>query len=580
MSNSELAADNEASFNLMDRAWIPVTMLDGSYAELSIVDTLTRADEIRSIDGDIPLQRFTLSRFLTGALYGVYGNDLSPADWRRLLDGGSGKPETIRRIREYCDRYHDRFDIFDKVAPFYQVAGLHTAKHEVSGLERLVLDVPSGEPFFTTRIGEGLKAMSAAEASRWLVTVQAYDASGIKSGAVGDPRVKGGKGYPIGVAWTGHLGGYLVEGRTLWQTLMLNFVSQQVFGLGEAAAEWVDDRPVWEREPYTAKAADGFDQPQDRTGDTRCFHGPATLLTWQSRRMLLAHEGQKVTGVLMCNGDRLKPQNAQWFEMMSGWRRSETQEKALKRPLVYMPRKHDPARALWRGLPTLTIGEDDDTGAVPSFIRPYTLQWLTEALGVEHLPVRLHAFGVEYGNQEAVVDSVVDDFLDLNLTVLTTQDPQMGQMLRSAVNLTDQGIGALRNLAVNIARSEGMPVEAPRQRASELVYATFDSVFRRWVVTIDVDDDLSARHDEWCAIARRTLIRLGNQLAAQASPRAIVGRDVTMRTSAGDIKTSHYSVALAEVWYRSKLNAIFPTSEDVDSDNAADEAPEQTRKEM
>lgn len=564
MSDSIQDPDVAASFNLMDRAWIPVTMLDGSYAELSITDTFAEAGEIRSIDGDIPLQRFALSRMLIAILYGVYGNDFPIEIWQALFDRGPKDPEVSRMIREYCEDYRDRFDLFDPVAPFYQVAGLHTAKHEMSGLERLVLDVPGGEPFFTTRMGEGLKVMSAAEAARWLVTMQAYDASGIKSGAVGDPRVKGGKGYPIGVAWAGHLGGYLIEGQNLWQTLMLNLVSWQVFGLGDSTVEWHDDAPVWEREPLTEKPAEGFDQPAEETGNVGCFHGPATLLTWQSRRMLLEHQGQKVTGVLMCNGDRLKPQNAHHYEMMSGWRRSETQEKSLKKPLVYMPRKHDPTRALWRGLPLLTVGESQDPNNRPSYIRPYSLNWLTrvtkDRLG--HLPIRLHAFGVEYGNQEAVVDSAIDDFLDLNLTVLTTDNPKMGQMLRDAVDITDQGIGALRNLAVNIARSEGMPVDAPRQKAAELGYSTFDTAFRQWVSVLDGDDDLDARYREWCDLARRILIRLGNRLAGQASPRAIVGRNVTMKTGAGDFKTMHYSVALAEVWYRGKLNGLFSNAED------------------
>ena len=89
-------------------------------------------------------------------------------------------------IRDYCETWCWRFDLFDGKAPFYQVAGLHTAKHEVSGLERLILDVPSGEPLFTTRLGENLRSISAAEPPDGWSPMQTYDASGIKSGAVGD----------------------------------------------------------------------------------------------------------------------------------------------------------------------------------------------------------------------------------------------------------------------------------------------------------------------------------------------------------------------------------------------------------
>lgn len=46
---------NDISFNLMDRPWIPVTMTDGSFLQLSIKEAFAQANEIRSIDGDIPL---------------------------------------------------------------------------------------------------------------------------------------------------------------------------------------------------------------------------------------------------------------------------------------------------------------------------------------------------------------------------------------------------------------------------------------------------------------------------------------------------------------------------------------------
>lgn len=230
---------NDISFNLMDRPWIPVTMTDGSFLQLSIKEAFAQANEIRSIDGDIPLQRFALCRLLLAIIYGTFGHlrGSGITDWKTLFNDGVETRNACDALMDYCDYYRNRFDLFDDTAPFYQVAGLHTAKNEVSGLERLVLDVPNGEKFFTTRSGEGLATMGVPEAARWLVTLQAFDPSGIKSGAVGDPRVKGGKGYPIGVAWAGHLGGDLIEGSDLWKTLILNYASADVFDAGDGGAK-------------------------------------------------------------------------------------------------------------------------------------------------------------------------------------------------------------------------------------------------------------------------------------------------------------------------------------------------------
>lgn len=154
-----------------------------------------------------------------------------------------------------------------------QVAGLHTATGATSGLSKLIAEVPDGAPYFTTRAGDGLSHVGPAEAARWVVHCQAFDPSGIKSGAVGDPRVKGGKGYPIGVGWCGNLGLVIAEGRDLAETLLLNLVLDH--------PSTAEDVPVWEREEPLTAAVDPVLATRGRS------HGPVELLVWQSRRIRL-----------------------------------------------------------------------------------------------------------------------------------------------------------------------------------------------------------------------------------------------------------------------------------------------------
>lgn len=563
------------TFNLMDRPWIPVTMLsDGTHRELSLRDALLEAHQIRAIDGDIPVQRFTLSRLLIAVLYGVFASDVSMSGdlWKEILQAGPENLDIKKLILEYCDRYSDRFDLFDAKQPFYQVADLHTSKDDVSGLERLALDVPSGDPFFTIRAGEGLAFMNAAQAARWLVVLQAFDSSGIKSGAVGDPRVKNSKGYPIGTAWCGGIGGLMIEGKDLWKTLVLNLVSEDVFEAGESEISWNDDKPIWERPQLTEKPAEGFNQEQENVGNTAFFHGPATLLTWQSRRVRLFHDGETVTGILVCNGDRLKPQNAYGYEMMTAWRRSAPQEKALKRQGVYMPRKHVPARALWRGLALFTAASESTTGdGLPASRRPYSMNWLTkmrrddDADGfLANMPIRLHAFGIEYGNQEAVVDSAIDDVLDLNLALITSTDPELHELLEWAVAVTDQGVMALRNLASNVARAAGLPDEAPRDGIAETAYSAFDLRFRQWVRTIRSPFDYEQLESAWQDIARRLLWSIAGQYLSSAPTKAIVGRNIPDEADPNGFK--HFDTALASRRFGAALNKIFPIEKTGDHD--------------
>ena len=149
------------------------------------------------------------------------------------------------------------------------------------------------------RAGNARDSLSYGEAARWLVYAQAYDYSGIKSGAVGDSRVKGGKGYPIGTGWTGMTGGVLVVGENLLDTLILNTCS--------SALTNSQDRPVWERQP------DGPDT-REKVGENAYPQGPSDLLTWQSRRIrlhpvsVLNQQVQEESGYLL-SGDILTTEN-------------------------------------------------------------------------------------------------------------------------------------------------------------------------------------------------------------------------------------------------------------------------------
>src|SRR5690606_17264086 len=171
--------------------------------------------------------------------------------WREIAHGWPG---VVVDVERYLRKFDDRFFLFHSVHPFFQVADLRTSKGDISGLEKLIVDVPNGAPFFTTRIGPGLQRISFPEAARWLVHVQAFDPSGIRSGAVGDPRVKGGRAYPIGTSWAGQIGGISVVGDNLRETLIFNLVA--------ASAPEIDlvsgpqDLPPWERPPLTAAVED------------------------------------------------------------------------------------------------------------------------------------------------------------------------------------------------------------------------------------------------------------------------------------------------------------------------------------
>lgn len=204
-------------FSLIDRPWLLARGEDGAVKELSLVEVFASAHRLLGLVGDVPTQVFAHTRLLLAILHRALAGPRDLDEWQELWQADTLPADTIEA---YLRVHAHRFDLADPHEPFFQVAALRTADGKVSDLSKLIADVPNGHPFFTTRIGTTL-TLEAGEAARWLVHCQAFDPSGIKSGDPADPRTKNGKGYPIGVGWSGNLGGVLVAGHTLRDTLLL-----------------------------------------------------------------------------------------------------------------------------------------------------------------------------------------------------------------------------------------------------------------------------------------------------------------------------------------------------------------------
>jgi CRISPR system Cascade subunit CasA len=501
-------------FSLIDEPWVLVRTLDGATEEVSLAGLFRRAPGLAEIVGDLPTQGFAILRLALAVLHRAVDGPRDERHWQELWDAGEAPMEPIEA---YLDRFRDRFDLFHPTTPFFQVADLRTAKGEFSGLEKLVADVPAGHPHFTTRAGRGLERLTAAEAARWLVHLQAFDISGIKSGAVGDLRVKGGKGYPIGVGWTGNLGGLAVQGESLWRALLLNLIPRDQPNLVQFSAS---DRPAWERSADTAREDDDLSSRPD---------GPTDLFTWQSRRVRLRGGLDGVTGVLVANGDRLTPQNRWRSEPMTAWRRSEPQQKKLGLALVYMPQELRPDRALWRGL-TSVLPMSAPRGKADGGQQHVTagvVEWAARMLEGSYR-VTLRATGMVYGTQNAMVDDIVDDRLTVSVSLLAT-GAALPQAAIDAVAATEAAVLALRNLASDLAKAAGAEpalADGARLRAAERAYAALDAPFRAWLAGLDGDSDPESARIDWHRRAYAILRRLGEELVAATGPDAWVGRVV------------------------------------------------------
>ena len=508
-----------ASFNLLDEPWIRVTRLDGAPDEVSLLSLFREAADIAGIHGEIASQDVAVLRLLLAichrAMDGPEDLDVWEEYWR---DPGSLGRDAV----DHLERHRERFDLRDPDRPFFQVAGIHAASGKLWGLKSLIADVPNNNPLFTTRIAEGLESIGWAEAARWLVHVHAFDPSGIRTGAVGDPQVKGGKGYPIGPGWTGQIGTVTVVGENLERTLLLNtVVCEDLDGLN--GVDPTRDLAPWEREP---DGPAGSHDPRP-TGPVHCY-------TWQTRRVLLHGDDDGVTGLFLGNGDRAKPQNRYRVEPMTAWRYSDPQSRKLKAP-VYMPCKLPTDRAFWRGLSTLVAQLSPKTtvkgaGEVTKYRSPGVVSFYQDLMYHEIVPasglIPLHAVGIEYGSSESTVAELVDDVLSLPAGLLDPENRRLLAVVRGAMEETEKVADALWGLARDLDRARGGSPDTGKnagRHAAAAFYQVIDERFPRWLAALDKEDPDRA-HVRWREQLRSEALRQQEALASAVPDTAFAGR--------------------------------------------------------
>lgn len=268
------------SFNLIDKPWLPCVWKETDKREpLSLRQVLHEAHRISELYGDTPLTTAALHRLLLAILYAIFQSE-SEEDWQELW----AEMWNVGRFpREAIDAYFEewsyRFDLFDSERPFYQMTAkqfeevqrkLEAKPKKKAGDDRTNLVSRMVEERAslnnTTLFDHTLDKLtiSAAEAARRLVAIQAFGLGGGKSG------LPGVKNYTAGPCTAGVL--FFIEGRNLFETLTLNFLDDETISR--------DIPPVGENLPiWAVKEPPRLNQPTP--------NGYLDYLTWQSRRIRL-----------------------------------------------------------------------------------------------------------------------------------------------------------------------------------------------------------------------------------------------------------------------------------------------------
>ncbi|MCZ1018924.1 type I-E CRISPR-associated protein Cse1/CasA [Streptomyces noursei] len=444
------------SFNLLHEPWLPVVRLDGSSAKLGIVEVLKQSKMLRGLVGETATVSSALHRLLLAFLHRTF-RPVDDAQWRSLwLDSsGTGFPE--EELNAYAQDWASRFDLFDPEAPFFQCPAVPAPRKWRSPAVLVGFRARGNNAtLFDHSTDSDKLRLTPDEAARWLVTTQAYDTSGKKTGydGTGNPS---GESPP-----TARFGCVLVEADTLYRTLMLNLLDYDPADRRPRPTQ-PDDCPVWERPASESENENGQRLPR----------GWTDVLTWPSRRIRLSHT--TVNGQHMVDGVIVSPGSScnlpiRDYEHMAAFRAPWFAETASgsSRAAVPMPVRLDIMRGVWRHSQELLLPPErrwwktyrstglklSETGfpeEEPQRLRPAALEHLAHLADDGALPkdavYTLRVFGQQVGSGgSGSIAAWCEEVVPAPVALLRARNPRIGLLIGSAVALADDLGSILRAL--------------------------------------------------------------------------------------------------------------------------------------
>jgi CRISPR system Cascade subunit CasA len=473
----------EKDFNLLYMPWILVLNSRGETEEVSLLTVLERAHEFRGLAGELPTQDVAILRLLLATLHATFTRADVQGN-RKPIENASDALERwqslwelnrfpIEPVKTRLCHYEERFFLFHPERPFYQIAGLDKGtNYSAAKLLGNLSESGNKVRLFPVRTGDAKRNISYAEAARWLLYLNVFDDTSSK------PSIRGQKMPSPGAGWLGKLGLVYAKGANLFETLMLNFVL-----LNDNDEPWISGYACWELdEPRTEERVE-IVLPQDQL----------SLLTLQSRRLLLQREGNSVVGYRLLGGDFFPRENA-FTEQMTLWRKSDRED-------VYLPKRHDPSKQLWRDFPSFLADEDGSR-------KPGIVRWLSrlKEQGRINNMVTLQIASVKYGDKDFFVTDVFQDSLTINANILSQLGKRWVTQITRLLAITEDCVKQLFFLAADLAKASGdsdslthKAGEGISNAAKAEAYFRLDMPFRRWLADIDptqsnMDEYISRQH--------------------------------------------------------------------------------------
>ncbi|KRK39915.1 type I-E CRISPR-associated protein Cse1/CasA [Loigolactobacillus bifermentans] len=533
---------NSQSFNLVTDSWIKVIDQDTNQPQqVSLTELFQHAQQYRQLAGDMRSQDLAILRFLLAILTTVYSRFdadddayewleidaktltiTEPVDedeyessdlldtWQQLFQQGHFSGIVLR----YLEQYQQRFDLFGQ-QPFYQVTAAEydavvPAKKQVATgagtvavkqMNRLISESNNTPNIFAPKTDGEKNQVTQAELARWLVTYQNF------TGVTDKTKIETAEKFSTPSGWLYKLNPVFANGRSIFETLMLNLVLV-------TKKAYIAQKPVWE-----------YESLQDYVATRQKMILPddlAALYTTWSRLIHIEWDEQHQPTIFSAGLPMFSNENA-FVEPMTTWKPDSQGGTEDFKPAVKSTKSL--GSAMWRHF-SQYVNVDKSSSHEPGLV---TWLHLLERKGLLAQDQQLYlatAVLVSDGNatSQSPVVEVADDF-SIKAEVLfdTEAEQRWPERIENVIDLT-QIIGKdYWHFVAAIGEIRNVDTRQFANQYSAKFYDRLNGPFKQWLAGLSNDDDRDAKVLEWQKQLKRLVLESAKELMNSSTSRDING---------------------------------------------------------
>lgn len=526
-------------FNLLDEPWISVVYDEkGTTKEVSLQELFINAHQYKDLAGDTKTQDFAVLRVLLAVLHTVFsrfdadGNvyeylavderfkQIEPVEESDIADyqddlydtwidlWESGKFPDI--VSHYLEKWRDRFYLFDKEYPFFQVRKEDIVADKISkakassisgkNINRTISESENKLALFSPKNSKNKEQLTASEVTRWLLTFQGY--SGLS-----DKVIFGKEKYKVSKGWLFDIGAVFIQGTSLFETLLLNCILP-FYDHGNLESIQC---PCWE-----FASSDNINRYLFGSECTDL----ANLYTIWSRGIYIdpEYDLNKPFSFEIVKLPEINHRD-NFLEPMTTWKYNTTGENKDS----YTPRKHLLNQSLWRSFGLLAV--EDRTG---HFRKPGIIDWLGDIGDI----IGNRLFNIisismqDDGNATSWLptDEVIDSILINDLVLADYNESGWVPRINEVVEETKTVISKVyKRYIEDLKEIRNISNNNYTNQMVEMLYFKIDHPFREWLSSILPDDEKDPKIKEWRDLLKKMVKAEAKSILGQGGTRDYLG---------------------------------------------------------